>query len=109
MANHFVLGTIHGVQESSSTEQATLQFNELSESVLEYHRQNLPILIMGDFNAKVGADHLGIQGNNPIISRNGKLLRDLINSTGLIMLNSSEKCSGLWTRVLTPKNPQKSL
>ena len=109
MANHFVLGTIHGVQESSSTEQATLQFNELSESVLEYHRQNLPILIMGDFNAKVGADHLGIQGNNPIISRNGKLLRDLINSTGLIMLNSSEKCSGLWTRVNTKKSSEKSV
>eukprot|EP00112_Aurelia_sp_Birch-Aquarium-sp1_P026251 Seg92.1 transcript_id=Seg92.1/GoldUCD/mRNA.D3Y31 product="LINE-1 retrotransposable element ORF2 protein" pseudo=true protein_id=Seg92.1/GoldUCD/D3Y31 len=62
--------------------------------IAEENKQYL--LIMGDFNAKVG--NL-IEGNNEEISTAGKLLRDMILvKTNCTIVNASEKTKGKWTR-----------
>ena len=102
--NQIVLGTVYGVQETAPMAVATEQFQKLKEEIMDYQNKNLSVLLIGDFNAKIGNDQFGISGNNQFISRNGRLFRNLIDETNTIILNSSSKCSGLWTRVNT-KNP----
>ena len=56
-------------------------------------------IILGDLNGHVGNDDRDIEGNSPDINYNGKLLRDFIDSNGLIMINADKtRCSGLFTR-----------
>ena len=54
------------------------------------------LLLLGDFNCKVGEV---INGNKPIVTKGGKLLLKLVERNKLHILNSDEKCKGLWTRV----------
>ena len=53
------------------------------------------ILILGDFNCKVG---LEIAGNNEEVSKGGRELLKLANKQSLKIVNSQKCCSGLWTR-----------
>ena len=49
-------------------------------------------LILGDFNAKINPQTL-----TPL-SRNGRLLSNLLRHTGLQMVNGTSACTGQWTR-----------
>ena len=53
------------------------------------------IMILGDFNCKIG---LEIAGNNEEVSKGGRELLKLANKLSLKILNSHKCCSGLWTR-----------
>ena len=50
----------------------------------------------GDFNAKVG---IAIENNMDQTTKSGKILMEMIAKQKLTMLNASNKCTGLWTRV----------
>ena len=54
------------------------------------------ILMIGDFNAKM---ELSTSQNVKPVTRNGKILYELINQYELNIMNFSEKCTGKWTRV----------
>ena len=53
------------------------------------------IVMMGDFNCKVG---LEVAGNNKEVSKGGRELLKLANKLSLKILNSNKCCRGLWTR-----------
>ena len=54
-------------------------------------------LILGDFNAKIGA---AIEGNKTQVTKGGRQLLKLANKENMIILNTvKEKCKGVWTRV----------
>ena len=50
-----------------------------------------------DFNAKLGGEI--IKGDKHEMSSNGKLLKDLIDRNDLVVVNATDKCSGLITRM----------
>ena len=55
------------------------------------------ILILGDFNAKIGE---AIEGNKIQVTKGGRQLLRLANKENMIILNTvKEKCKGVWTRV----------
>ena len=57
-------------------------------------------ILIGDFNAHVGAAPDGVSGNRPGVNTNGRLLLDFANEHGLIMLNKDrDLCEGLFSRI----------
>ena len=55
------------------------------------------ILILGDFNAKIGAT---MESNKTQLTKGGRQLLKLANKENMIILNTvKEKCKGVWTRV----------
>ena len=59
------------------------------------------ILILGDFNAKIGE---AIEGNKIQVTKGGRQLLRLANKENMIILNTvKEKCKGVWTRVQEEK------
>ena len=60
------------------------------------------ICIQMDANAKFGSDV--IKGDPHKISANGELLLDLITRKSLILINSTDKCSGVITRMRVKGN-----
>ena len=69
----------YGKQESRSTKkESENEFNRISTYTRNCIDSNSYVLILGDFNAKIGNDQEGIVNGNRIISRNCFLLRDII-------------------------------
>ena len=54
------------------------------------------LLLAGDFNTKLGSEIINC--NTHTMSRNSKLLYDLVQKYNLYFLNSSKACSGVFTR-----------
>ena len=53
-------------------------YNQISTCHKNCIDSNTYVLILGDFNAKIGKDEKGIVNDDRTISRNGVLLRDMI-------------------------------
>lgn len=103
------IGAYYGKQETCSTPQIHNEFAQLDLKTTEMLIKHDHLMLVGDFNAKIGDDQNGITGNLPTISRNGHLLRSFIDDRGLNLMNSKDICKGLWTRVNTKNPSQKSV
>jgi hypothetical protein len=68
----------------------------LEEQVNEAKAKKQSVLLVGDFNCKVGRT---IDGNTEETSKGGKRLLKFVNKLGLKIMNSSKKCKGTWTRI----------
>lgn len=55
----------------------------------------------GNFNAKIRSDEKGMQNGDKQISRNGIMLRDLIEKYDLTVVNNEPVCGGKLTRIST--------
>ena len=85
------IGCYYGKQESRcSKEEINIEMSKLSEEIEEFKKEG-EILIFMDGNAKIGL--LGEE-----ISRNGKLLEEVMTNQNLSFLNRNEKCIGKITR-----------
>ena len=100
----------YGKEESRSTKkQSENKFNQISTYTKNCIDNNSYVLILGDFNAKIGNDQEGIENGDRIISKNGFLLRDMIKMQHLQLVNSAPCCVGKWTRVNACNNNEKSI
>ena len=89
-----LIAVYYGKQESRvSKDQIETEFRLLSEEICEMST-NGEVLIAMDGNAK-----LGLLGED--LSRNGKILKQVITENGLVLINSSDKCRGKITRCNT--------
>ena len=61
----------------------------------KYLQSDNHLLLLGDFNAKIGNNRHGIINGEPHISRNGALLRDVIKHFNLEILNNKAKFEDL--------------
>ena len=95
--NNTFICVVYGPIESR-TEKSNLEewYYELEKEYIKW--EDSRVMIIGDFNAKVGCDNDGIKGNHPEISIAGKNLRNLCDRRNLSIMNNSEITEGLWTR-----------
>ena len=70
-------------------------YESISEQILAAKQNNQKLLLMGDFNCKIGGY---IEGNTKEVSKSGPNFLHMLKSNKLFLLNGSEKCKGLWTR-----------
>ena len=93
------VGVYYGKQETETTENVEREFLQLRTQVLKL--KNLgPIMLTGDFNAKLTINKENKTQNQ---SRNGDLLAELLNETGLTAISTKSE-TGTWTRVKQKKD-----
>ena len=72
-------------------------YEDIREQVKIGKGEKQQILILRDFNARIGAP---IEGNKTQVTKGGRQLLKLANKENMIILNTvKEKCKGVWTRV----------
>ena len=94
----YILGIVYGyAAQSRSNEDEIEEWYYVLEKEISKHIEE-KIVMVGDFNAHVGNDDLGIENNSPYINQNGQKLRSLVERRNLFFINSTTKCNGTWTR-----------
>ena len=99
------IGVVYFPQEKDVTmTEAENIYSKISEEVKEGRNCGQSIIVVGDFNCKVGNK---IKGNKVETTTGGKMLIKLLKEDKLSMINGSEVCKGIWTR--TEKNKKSIL
>ena len=87
--------TIYGEQESRVSKTEILEkWKRILEEIYNVLSRGENLVILGDFNKHIGSDHLGVYGNHDKITYGGSLVRDLVNSGDIILVNNTNKCEG---------------
>ena len=99
----------YGKQEIKTTKQeAKREFDYLLQHISKYLQSDNHLLLVGDFNVKIGNNEHGIINGEPHISRNSALLRDVIKHFNLEIL-SNKATEGKWTRINSNNINEKSI
>ena len=90
------IGVIYAPQESRTSKETLKEmYKSIEEQVIAARGKDQQVLLVGDFNCKTGEV---VKGNTKEVSKGGKLLLNMVNHHKLTILNSTEKCHGIWTR-----------
>ena len=90
------LGLIYAPQESRTNKKKLKPMYEaIEEQILYAKEKQQNLLILGDFNCKIGDI---IKGNRKDVTQGGKMLLKMTDVHNLTILNKTDKCQGLWTR-----------
>ena len=73
--------------------------SKIEREIISIKENHGEVLLMGDFNIKL------IEGN----SRDTGILEKITEHNSLIVLNRTEKCKGLWTRINTKRKEERSV
>ena len=85
----------YGPQETESKNKIADFWSELELEIVKSRNEGCLIIIEMDANAKVGS---GVISKDPnMMSSNGKLMLDVLNSQNLHCLNADPRCSGTIT------------
>ena len=92
------VGVIYAPQENvTPNNELKIMYEDIREQIKIGNEEKQQILILGDFNAKIGA---AIEGNKTQVTKGGRQLLKLANKEDMVILNTvKEKCKGVWTRV----------
>ena len=93
----------YGKQESERHLIVQNEYDTLNDEIQIIIKASHNMLLLGDFNAKITVK--GYQNN----SRNGQLLNHLVEDQGLMVVNDTSKCSGIWSRQHQHNSNQKSI
>ena len=94
--NGLRLVLVYGPQEKCTEENREAFYEDLSVKIKRCLLSGDSLLLAGDFSAKLGSEIINCDMHT--MSRNGKLLHDLIKKYEQYLLNSSKVCSGVFTR-----------
>ena len=92
----------YGPQENDPEINRNLFYQDLSFQIEQAFLNGDSVIMVGDFNAKLGKDVIG--GDVHPMSPSGKLLFYLCNEYDLFVLNSSNLCKGAFTRIHNYRN-----
>ena len=89
-------GLVYAPQESETTvEKIDEMYSYIQTEVQAAKAENHMVVIGGDFNCKIGGQ---IAGNKKEVSKGGRRLIRMAANNELTIINTTEKCQGLWTR-----------
>ena len=91
------VGVIYGPQENTTpNNDLKILYSKIKEQVEIAEEESQQVLLIGDFNAKIG--NL-IQGNKDTITKSGRHLKRIVEKQRLKIINADKsKCRGIWTR-----------
>ena len=92
------VGVIYAPQENvTPNNELKIMYEGIREQIKIGKEEKQQILILGDFNAKIGA---AIEGNKTQVTKGGRQLLKLANKEDMVILSTvKEKCKGIWARV----------
>ena len=92
------VGVIYMPQESETTiKKLESIYKQIENEVKRSIENKESIILMGDFNCKIGIDS---NGNDGEVTKGGKILLKMVKKYEMCVLNKEELCSGKWTRIL---------
>ena len=94
------IGVYYGLQESVNVAKMQVEMDHLADEISEIRKEGELILCM-DANAKIG-----LMGEEP--SRNGKMIKEVFEECGIVIMNEGEKCEGVVTRQNRFKQEERS-
>ena len=91
------LGVIYAPQENViPVRELKKMYESITKEIQEAREHKQQVIVIGDFNAKVGT---AIQGNKETITKGGRLLLKMIQKENMSLVNADKhRCKGLWTR-----------
>ena len=90
------MGIVYNPQESRTKKNKLKKvYQSIEREVKKAKEKKQSVLLMGDFNCKVGD---AINGNKGEVSNGGRMLLEMMNRNNLTMANGTKTCKGLWTR-----------
>ncbi len=90
-------GVVYMPQEKDVTvEELDNIYAMIKGEISDGQKEGQKVITCGDFNCRVGSI---IPKNHETVSKGGKKLLKLLQSEGMALVNASEKCEGLWTRM----------
>ena len=101
---NIAIGVFYGPQENEKMENAKDIFTAIGHQIAQ-KAQNNEVIIAGDFNAKLQINSNSCKQH---ISRNGKLLREIMDNNDLTPANLKSN-HGIWTRVNRKNEEEKSV
>ena len=107
--HHICIGVYYGKQETHPVDKVQDEYNLLQDQINSYIMSGKHVLLVGDFNAKVGCGQEGIKDGDKNISRNGKMLLEMIGHSSMAIMNTTAVCQGKWTRVNSQNEQEKSI
>ena len=92
------IGVIYAPQENvTPNNELKLMYEDIREQIKIGKEEKQQVLIIGEFNVKIGE---AVEGNKTQVTKGGRQLLKLANKENMIILNTvKEKCKGVWTRV----------
>lgn len=92
------IGVWYNPKGDGASKQELEEMYQRLESEIEHGKKNNErLLIIGDFNCRVGTI---IQGNEDKVTKGGRILNSMNKKAGMILVNAvNEKRKGLWTRI----------
>ena len=87
----------YGVQENSSKKDKMEFYSSLDQEIENALSNGCLMCLQMDANGKLGSEIINEDPN--LMSPNGRILFDLINRKSLIVVNGTDKCHGLITRM----------
>ncbi len=88
-----MIGVVYINPEGVRVEDTKKVYEKLEQEVNELRGQGKMILVMGDFNGRIGAG----RGGDEVINTNGRRLLAWSTECDLSILNIGSKCTGKWT------------
>ena len=81
----------------TSNNELKIMYNNISQQISVIQEETLLVLILGNFNVKVGTF---IQGNKPTLTKGRRKLMKMTKKYDFVIINKEkEACSGLWIRL----------
>ena len=74
------------------------EYEVIEKSISNYTETNNKIILVGDFNGKIGNDENGITNGDTSITTNGKIIRSMVRTLNLDILNKHAKCEYINTK-----------
>ena len=92
------IGVIYAPKENvTSNNKLKVMYNNISKQISIAQGERQQVLILGDFNAKVGTY---IEGNKPTVTKEGRQMIKMAKKYDLAIINKEkEVCKGLWNWV----------
>ena len=104
------IGVLYGKQKSKNCmKELEEEYEVIEKSISNYTETNNKIILVGDFNGKIGNDESGITNGDTSITTNGKRVRSMVRTLNLDILNKHAKCEGNWTRDNTKNSNEKPI
>ena len=90
------LGVVYAPQESrTNVPKLESMYKGISKQIQEGKKLGQSVVLVGDFNCRFGSR---VKGNTDEMSKGGKVLLNMVKKHNMKIVNTSEKCTGLWTR-----------
>ena len=91
------IGTVYAPQECRTKIQVIKKmYKNITNHILDARKLGENIIIVGDFNTKIGKY---INGNRTEVSKFGQIFLDLLKNEEMEILNINKNCKGKWTRL----------